>query len=85
MSSISWKHGETLRTHGSKRYETDNELRALKTANELRGIIVEQAAVRYDPRPAGMTLFVFDDAYGRTASISRPTSDADDFYRTWGA
>jgi hypothetical protein len=29
-----------------------------------------------------MTLFVFDDAYGWTASISRPVSEADDFYRT---
>jgi hypothetical protein len=29
-----------------------------------------------------MTMFVFDDAYGWSASISRPTSEADNFYRT---
>jgi hypothetical protein len=28
-----------------------------------------------------MTMFVFDDAYGWSASISRPMSEADDFYR----
>jgi hypothetical protein len=28
-----------------------------------------------------MTMFVFNDAYGWSASISRPTSAADDFYR----
>jgi hypothetical protein len=27
-------------------------------------------------------MFVFDDAYGWSASISRPTSEADNFYRT---
>jgi hypothetical protein len=57
--------------------------RALKTANELRDMIVEQAAARYGSWPAGMTLFVFDDAYGWTASISQPTSEADIIYRTW--
>lgn len=30
----------------------------------------------------GMTLFVFDDAYGWNASISRPVSEGDNFYRT---
>jgi hypothetical protein len=29
-----------------------------------------------------MTMFVFDDAYGWSASISRPMSEADNFYRT---
>jgi hypothetical protein len=29
-----------------------------------------------------MTLFIFDDAYGWSASISRPKSEADNFYRT---
>jgi len=29
-----------------------------------------------------MTLFVFDDAYGWSASISRPISEGDNFYRT---
>ena len=28
-----------------------------------------------------MTMFVFDDAYGWSASISRPMSEADNFYR----
>jgi hypothetical protein len=27
-------------------------------------------------------LFIFDDAYGWTASISRPSTEADNFYRT---
>jgi hypothetical protein len=56
--------------------------RLFKTAYELEDLIVEQAAALYGPWPAGMTLFVFDDAYGWTASISRPASEADNFYRT---
>jgi hypothetical protein len=57
--------------------------RLSKTAYELEDLIVEHAAALYGPWPAGMTLFVFDDAYGWTASISRPASEADNFYRTW--
>jgi hypothetical protein len=45
-------------------------------------MIVEQAILLHGPWPAGMTLFIFDDAYGWTASISRPSSEADNFYRT---
>ncbi len=30
----------------------------------------------------GMTLFIFEDAYEWTASISRPSSETDNFYRT---
>jgi hypothetical protein len=56
--------------------------RPFKTACELRELIVEQAETLYGPWPVGMTLFVFDDAYGWTASISRPTAEADGFYRT---
>src|SRR5580692_10427694 len=56
--------------------------RPLRTADELRDIIIDQARVRFGSWPAGMTLFVFDDAYGWTASISRPGSEADHFYRT---
>jgi hypothetical protein len=56
--------------------------RSFKTAYELRDMIVEQARALYGPWPARMTLFVFDDAYGWTASISRPASEADNFYRT---
>jgi hypothetical protein len=45
-------------------------------------MIVEQAILRQGPWPMGMTLFIFEDAYGWTASISRPSSEADNFYRT---
>jgi hypothetical protein len=53
----------------------------LKTAYELWDMIVERAVVLQGPWPLGMTLFIFDDAYGWTASISRPSSDADNSYR----
>ena len=56
-------------------------IRSVKTAGELQDMIVEQARVLHGPWPSGMTLFVFDDAYGWSASISRPISEADDFYR----
>jgi hypothetical protein len=56
--------------------------RSYKTTYELRNMIVEQARALYGPWPARMTLFVFDDAYGWTASISRPASEADNRYRT---
>ena len=56
--------------------------RTFKTACELQDVIVEQARELHGPWPAGMTLFVFDDAYGWSASISRPVSDADNRYRT---
>jgi hypothetical protein len=54
----------------------------LKTAYELSDMIVEQAIELHGPWPLAMTLFIFDDAYGWTASISRPRSEADNFYRT---
>jgi hypothetical protein len=44
-------------------------------------MIVEQTTALLGQGPAGRTLFVFDDAYGWTASISRPVSEADNFYR----
>lgn len=53
-----------------------------KTAYELRDMIVKQTIGLNGPWPRGMTLFVFDDAYGWSASISRPNSEADGFYRT---
>jgi hypothetical protein len=56
--------------------------RPFKTADELRDMIVEQAKVLHGPWPLGMTVFVFDDAYGWSASISRPVSEVDNFYRT---
>ena len=56
--------------------------RSFKTADELRHMIVEQARTLHGPWPSGMTMFVFDDAYGWSASISRPMSEADNFYRT---
>jgi hypothetical protein len=52
-----------------------------KTAYELADMIVERASALHGPWPAGMTMFVFDDAYGWSASISRPVSEADGFYR----
>jgi hypothetical protein len=57
-------------------------VKPLKTAYELGDIIVEQAVFLHGPWPVGMTLFIFDDAYGWRASISRPNSEADNFYRT---
>jgi hypothetical protein len=57
-------------------------VRAFKTAEELKDMIVEQARSLHGPWPLGMTMFVFDDAYGWSASISRPMSEADNFYRT---
>jgi hypothetical protein len=45
-------------------------------------MIVEQARALHGPWPAGMTLFVFEDAYGWTASVSRSVSESDNFYRT---
>ena len=56
-------------------------VRAFKTADELQDMIVEQARVLHGPWPSGMTMFLFDDAYGWSASISRPMSEADNFYR----
>jgi hypothetical protein len=57
-------------------------VRAFKTADELQDMIVEHAKALHGPWPSGMTMFVFDDAYGWSASISRPISEADNFYRT---
>jgi hypothetical protein len=56
--------------------------RPFKTAYELQDMIVEQARTLHGPWPAGMTMFVFDDAYGWSASISRPACEGDNFYRT---
>ncbi len=57
-------------------------IRPIKTAYELQDMIVEHARTLHGPWPAGMTLFVFDDAYGWTASISRPDSEGDRVYRS---
>jgi len=46
-------------------------VKAIKTADELQGMIVEQARTLHGPWPSGMTMFVFNDAYGWSASISR--------------
>lgn len=56
--------------------------RPLRTAYELRDMIVEQAKAFLGSWPSGMTLFIFSDAYGWDASISRPNSEAGNFYRT---
>ena len=55
--------------------------RPFKTAYELQDMIVEQARHLHGPWPSGMTMFVFDDAYGWSASISQPASEGDNFYR----
>jgi hypothetical protein len=57
-------------------------VRAFKTADELQDMIIAQARTLHGPWPLGMTMFIFDDAYGWSASISRPMSEADNFYRT---
>ena len=56
--------------------------RPLKTTYELADMIVERASALHGPWPAEMTMFIFDDAYGWSASISRPASEVDNFYRT---
>jgi len=53
----------------------------LKTAYELADMIVERASALQGPWPEGMTMFVFDDAYGWSASVSLPASAADNSYR----
>ena len=52
-----------------------------RTAYELADMIVERASALHGPWPPGMTMFIFDDAYGWSASISRPGSEVDNFYR----
>jgi hypothetical protein len=58
------------------------DAKLFKTAYELADMIVERASVLHGPWPAGMTMFIFDDAYGWSASISRPVSEVETFYRT---
>ena len=82
MNSINLMDSETPKVHGGKSWEAAMNVKPLKTAYELGDIIVEQAILLYGPWPAGMTHFIFDDAYGWSASISRPNSEADNFYRT---
>jgi hypothetical protein len=55
--------------------------KAYMTANELEDMIVQQVQALHGPWPKRMTLFVFDDAYGWSASVSRPASDDDLRYR----
>jgi hypothetical protein len=55
--------------------------RVLKTAYELQDIIVAQARILHGPWPAGMTMFVFNDAYGWSATLSRAASRRDRRYR----
>lgn len=52
-----------------------------RTAYELADMIVERANTLHGPWPPGMTMFIFDDAYGWNVSISRPASEVDNFYR----
>lgn len=53
-----------------------------KTAYELADMIVEGSSALHGPWPAGMTMFIFNDAYGWGASISQPMTDAENLYRT---
>lgn len=58
------------------------DVKQFKTAYELADMIVARASTLHGPWPAGMTMFIFDDAYGWSASISRPASEVENFYRT---
>jgi hypothetical protein len=82
MSSINLKNSETPKVQGGRSREAAMNVKRQKTAYELGDIIVEQAILLHGPWPVGMTLFIFEDAYGWSASISRPSSEADNFYRT---
>jgi hypothetical protein len=55
--------------------------RALKTAYELEDLIVERARTLHGPWPERMTLFVFDDAYGWSVTVSPAGSENDSRYR----
>jgi hypothetical protein len=67
---------------GGKSWEVAVKSKPLKTAYELGDMIVEQPILLQGPWPMGMTLFIFEDAFGWNDSISRPSSEADNFYRT---
>jgi hypothetical protein len=56
--------------------------RSLKTAYELEDMILTRARTLHGPWPAGMTLFVFDDAYGWSATVSPAGSERDSLYRS---
>jgi hypothetical protein len=56
--------------------------RAIKTAYELEDMIVERARTRHGPWPDRMTLFVFDDAYGWSVTVSRAACEHDSLYRS---
>jgi hypothetical protein len=53
-----------------------------KTAYELADMIVEGSSALHGPWPAGMTMFIFNDAYGWAASISGPMTEPEGLYRT---
>ena len=82
MNSIDLKISENAKRPRRQELEAAMNTRPLKTAYELKDMILEQAILLQGPWPTGMTLFIFEDAYGWTASISRPASEADNFYRT---
>jgi len=58
------------------------DAKPFKTAYELADMIVARAIALHGPWPAGMTMFIFNDAYGWSASISRPVAEVENFYRT---
>ena len=72
----------TAASHGSSGERSAMDAKPFKTAYELADMIVARASALHGPWPAGMTMFIFDDAYGWSASISRPASEVENFYRT---
>jgi hypothetical protein len=57
------------------------DAKPFKTAYELADMIVERASALHGPWPTGMTMFIFDDAYGWSASISQAVSEVENVYR----
>lgn len=71
----------TAASHGSSGERSAMDAKPFKTAYELADMIVARASALHGPWPAGMTMFIFEDAYGWSASISRPASEVENFYR----
>ena len=78
-NSISSNDSECRKCRGARQAV---DAKQFKTAYELADMIVARASTLHGPWPAGMTMFIFDDAYGWSASISRPASEVENFYRT---
>src|SRR6202008_1823389 len=68
-------------SHSGSGERSAMDAKLFKTAYELADIIVEGASTLHGPWPAGMTMFIFDDAYGWSARIRPPMSEVENFYR----